>query len=56
MDFLAMLFKMIFGELLKEWNRPDGVISGPVPVLEDIDLEDDPDSRLLDQYGLLDPD
>ena len=53
MEFLAMLFKILFGELLKMWNRPDGVISGPVPYLEDIDLEDDPDGRLLAQYGLL---
>ncbi len=56
MRYLRLLLEVIFGELLKEWNRPDGVISGPVPVLEDIDLEDDIDSRLLDQYGLLDPD
>ena len=56
MEFLALILKMLFGELLKMWDRPDGVIRGPVPVLEDIDCEDDPDSRLLAQYGVLDPD
>ena len=53
MQYLRLLLEVIFAELVKLWNRPDGVISGPVPVLEDIDLEDDPDGRLLDQYGLL---
>lgn len=56
MEFLALILRALFGELLKMWNRPDGVISGPVPVLEDIDLEDDPDSLLLDRYKLLDAD
>ncbi len=53
MQYLRLLLEVIFGELVKLWNRPDGVIRGPVPVLEDIDLEDDPDGALLDRYGLL---
>ena len=53
MQYLRLLLEVIFAELVKLWDRPDGVISGPVPVLEDIDLEDDPDGRLLDQYGWL---
>ena len=56
MEFLLAICKMIFGELLKMWDRPDGVLRSPVPILEDIDLEDDPDSRLLSQYGVLDAD
>jgi len=56
MEFLALILKMLFGELLKMWNRPDGVLRSPVPFLEDIDLEDDPDSLLLDRYKLLDAD
>ena len=56
MEFLAMIFKLIISELVSLWNRPDGVLRSPVPALEDIDLEDDPDSRLLAQYGMLDED
>ncbi len=51
-----LIIKALFAELLPFLDRPDGVISGPVPVLEDIDLEDDPNSRLLDLYGMLDED
>lgn len=56
MQYLRLLLEVIFGELAKLWNRPDGVLRSPVPALEDIDLEDDPDARLLDLYGLLDED
>jgi hypothetical protein len=52
-----MALRLVIGELVKLWDRPDGVLTSPVPVLEDIDDEDDPDSRLLSQYGgLLDAD
>ena len=53
MRYLRLLLEVILGELLKLWDRPDGVLRSPDPVLEDIDLEDDPDARLLDLYGLL---
>ena len=53
MQYLRLLLEVIFAELLKLWDRPDGVLTSPVPVLEDIDCEDDPDSRLLSQYGML---
>jgi len=56
MEFLALILRSLFGELVKLWNRPDGVLRSPVPALEDIDNEDDPDSRLLDLYGMLDED
>ena len=56
MEFLALILKVLFGELLKMWNRPDGVLRSPVPVLEDFDLEDDPIPRLLAKYGVLDED
>ena len=57
MEFLALICKLIISELVSLLNRPDGVITGPVPVLEDIDCEDDPDGALLDLYGgLLDAD
>jgi hypothetical protein len=51
-----MLLRLLIGEIVKLWNRPDGVLVSPVPFLEDIDDEDDPDSRLLSQYGMLDAD
>jgi hypothetical protein len=53
MEWLIRLLRSLFAELLVFWDRPDGVLSSPVPVLEDIDLEDDPDTRLLDMYGML---
>ena len=56
MEFLTMLFKALLSELVSLWNRPDGVLASPVPVLEDIDLEDDLDALLLAQYGMLDAD
>lgn len=56
MEFLALILRSLFAELLQLWNRPDGVLRSPVPVLEDIDNEDDPDTRLLDLYGMLDED
>lgn len=56
MRYLCLLLEVIVAELVKLWNRPDGVLSGPVPVLEDIDDEDDPDLALLDRFRLLDAD
>lgn len=57
MEWLLLLLRGFFAELLQFWDRPDGVIESPVPVLEDIDLEEDRDARLLSQYdGLLDAD
>ena len=56
MRYLRLLLEVIVAEFVKLWDRPDGVLRSPVPVLEDIDDEDDPIPRLLAQYGLLDED
>ena len=55
MSFLSMVLKLIIGELFKILDRPDRVLTSPVPVLEEIDCED-PDAhdvRLLTKYRVL---